>query len=146
MADTVNRIRPVYFMIGTMRYVFTTFAGASRKWCDYRDAHNLPASRSPSVTIHAGNGKCLAYVSYNGRVWEGSRGANWTPNSPLLFDPASALPEEKFEPAAFAVSVGTMSSGFKLYGPFPNQGAAMTFAQSQAFDAWETVPLSSPAN
>lgn len=59
---------------------------------------------------------------------------------------AVATPVEPSPPHTVAVSVGTMSSGFKLYGPFPDADAAWNYAASRGFDTWETVPLIAPTN
>ncbi len=42
---------------------------ASDAWCRYRDFHCLGASESPSVWVF-NDGKKLARISYNGRVWD----------------------------------------------------------------------------
>lgn len=45
---------------------------ASRIWSDYRDANGLGASdmKSGCGNICEANGKVIAKVSYNGRVWD----------------------------------------------------------------------------
>lgn len=47
-------------------------------------------------------------------------------------------------PAQVAVGVGTIATGFRLYGPFPDGDSAWNFAASAGFSTWETVPLIAP--
>ena len=55
--------------IGRQTTIVESLKSASDEWCKYRDFHGLGASESPPVWVF-GNGKKVARVSYNGRLWD----------------------------------------------------------------------------
>ena len=69
-----------------------SFADASRVWIEFADSANFGAGfRGSDMTRDCGqiyqNGCAVAYVSYNGRVWQG-RAKDWKPGQLPIFDPS----------------------------------------------------------
>ena len=60
---------PFVVKIGRQTTIVESLRSASDEWCRFRDAHALGASESPSVWVFS-NGKKVARVSYNGRIWD----------------------------------------------------------------------------
>lgn len=78
------------YTIGTKRFPFTTPEAASAAYRAYIEARNLGASRAPSCNIVDGDGKQVGYVSYNGKVWQGTQGDWHARNNPQpVFNPYS---------------------------------------------------------
>lgn len=60
----------------------TSLEDASRVFADLRDRHESPSSRADDGVVKELDGRTVAIVSYNGRVW-GAEG--WRPGaSPLV--------------------------------------------------------------
>lgn len=67
------------------KYEAATMEELSDKFVDIRDGMGLGASQLPSAPIFQ-NGKQVAHISYNGKVWAGLSGA-WAVGDKPLFDP-----------------------------------------------------------
>lgn len=67
-----------------------TLNEASAIWSAYRDQKGLRSSSAPRVDIVV-EGEPRAYVSYNGKVYEG-RPEGWKSGVKPLFDPYADLP------------------------------------------------------
>ncbi len=70
--------------IGRKRYPVASLAEASAMFCAARDKSGFGASRTPDPKIFEGD-KQIAYISYNGRVWAGSK---YVPNATPLCEAA----------------------------------------------------------
>jgi hypothetical protein len=60
---------PTTVVIGRKRYAFTTFAEVSRAYRATIEAMNIGASRTPRCVILGSDGREVARVAYNGRVF-----------------------------------------------------------------------------
>jgi hypothetical protein len=54
--------------IGRQTTIVQSLQSASDEWCKYRNSLELGASESPAVWVFS-DGKKIARVSYNGRIW-----------------------------------------------------------------------------
>ncbi len=70
--------------VGPKLYPINSFAEASAMFAKARDASGMGASEIPTPLIFDG-AKQVAYVSYNGRVWEGSP-QTWSKTSKMLYE------------------------------------------------------------
>lgn len=64
--------KTIFLQIGTCRYQVASYEQASRMFCIARDKSGEGASNTPTPQIVDEDGKVVAYISYNGRVWPGS--------------------------------------------------------------------------
>jgi N12 class adenine-specific DNA methylase len=84
----------MYLEVGNKRYQVSDYKDASEKVVQARDVfelHGGSGSNFPSPTIVDSNGKVIAHVSWNGRVWPGRPGrpgdpGDWTPDTKPLYD------------------------------------------------------------
>ena len=74
-------------------YPISSYEDASRKWSAMRDSAGFGASVLPGLDIVDKTGRTVAYVAYNGNVFEG-RPQDWTSSTRLLYG-------KKFDPADF---------------------------------------------
>lgn len=80
--------------IGRRTYPVASLAEASRQFCEARDravARGAGGSRrTPTPLLFDGDGKQVAHISYNGRVWAGHP-RDWQPGRTPLVDPTRAV-------------------------------------------------------
>lgn len=58
--------------IGRRKLTVATYEEASKRFCEAREKAGFGASRMPNGLVFGDDGRQVAYVSYNGRVWPGS--------------------------------------------------------------------------
>ena len=79
---------PLFIEVGRRRYQVADFKQASEMFCAVRD-HNERAyghggaSKTPDLMIVTAEGRTVARISYNGRVWPPQE---WTPEQKPLYD------------------------------------------------------------
>ncbi len=85
LSATGNPDRGQYGDIGvpTQRVQVASYVEASKAVRTYIQAYALGGGNWTGGELSL-DGKPVAHVSYNGRVWEGARGVN---NTPCLYDP-----------------------------------------------------------
>lgn len=73
----------LFLQIGRTRYEVASLQHASEMFCAARDRSGNGASETPTPTIVTADGRFVARISYNGRVWPDE---SWTPASIPIFD------------------------------------------------------------
>lgn len=79
-------------IVGQKPVPVANLAEASAVWCTYRDRRGLGASNAPEVFVRNADGELFARISYNGRVWPGTR---YRAEDPYLYCPAAAAKEAR---------------------------------------------------
>jgi hypothetical protein len=64
-----NIAEPIFIQIGRRRYQVDGLEQASRMYCTARDASGMGVSKVPEGKVVTAEGKLVARISYNGRVW-----------------------------------------------------------------------------
>lgn len=59
----------LFIQIGRRRYQVESLARASEMYCTARDASGDGASKVPEAKVVTADGRPVARISYNGRVW-----------------------------------------------------------------------------
>lgn len=73
---------PIFLQIGRVRYQVESIDQASEMFCRARDESDLGSRETPDGRVVTADGKPVARISYNGRVWPPEK---WTPGmKPLL--------------------------------------------------------------
>ena len=75
----------LFIEIGRRRYQVADFRQASEMFCAARDRAGEGASKTPWPNIVTADGRVVARVSYNGRVWPPEE---WHRDQVSLYDPA----------------------------------------------------------
>lgn len=78
-------IQPDTILIGCREWPFTSFADASRAYRAAIEESGRGASTTPQCLLLR-NGRVVACVSYNGRVWAGHP-AEWSVGRTPIYDP-----------------------------------------------------------
>lgn len=68
---------PMYVQIRKARFLFTSYEDASKAYRATIDRLDLGGSATPPCTIHAADGREVAHVAYNGRVFETRTDGDW---------------------------------------------------------------------
>lgn len=74
----------MFLQVGKRRYQVASFEQASLMFCAARDKANCGASKISAKNIVDEVGNPIAYVSYNGRVWDGAA-KDWKPGAVPLY-------------------------------------------------------------
>ena len=82
---TTQTARTLTMRLGRKVHKIESFAHASRLYCAERDRRGVGASRMHAAPITDPDGSTVAYVSYNGRVWQGEP-REWTPDTTMLYE------------------------------------------------------------
>lgn len=85
-AAICSQVKPAVVRIGNATFPFTGWAGVSAAYTATIDKLGLGGSQTPPCRILDGDGRQVAHVSYNGRVWEGDA-RDWQPGQGCLYDP-----------------------------------------------------------
>ncbi len=75
----------LFVQVGRKRFALETMQKASEAYCKMIDATGVGSSRAPRADIVDASGKIVAHISYNGRVWPGTR-QDWQPGIAPLYD------------------------------------------------------------
>jgi hypothetical protein len=82
---------PLFIQVGDRRYPVETLKQASDMYSVARDAYGEGASKTPDAAIVTANGRAIARISYNGKVWPAEE---WKPEQKPLYDPYAPAPVE----------------------------------------------------
>lgn len=77
----------LFLQIRRKRYQVASLEQASQMYCKARDASGFGASKVPEGVIVTADGRKVARISYNGRVWPAE---DWHPEMKPIFDNRAA--------------------------------------------------------
>lgn len=83
----VATVETLTMVICERRYPVASLAEASAMFVEARDKSGLGGSQTPTPMIYDAEGKLVAHVSYNGRVWAGDP-RDWKPGTKPLMESA----------------------------------------------------------
>lgn len=83
---TTQITEPLFIQIARKRFHVASLAQASQLYCQARDISGEGASRVPEGKVVTAEGRLVARISYNGRVWPAE---NWYPSMTPLCEAQS---------------------------------------------------------
>lgn len=76
---------PLFATVGFRRFPVMNWEQVSTAYRNLLDELGLGASQAPRCIVQSPDGKTLAHVSYNGKVWPGE---HWRDGEPPLYVPS----------------------------------------------------------
>lgn len=128
---------PKTVRVGIRNFPFTTYSDASEAYRTAIEATGATGSgatgpAAPPATIVDGSGNVVAYIAYNGNVFEGSP-AEWTSNTKALYRPAA--PERPAIKRALGIGKAAAAPIEKATGPTVAEKVDDLFASNKLFTA-----------
>jgi N12 class adenine-specific DNA methylase len=86
--STALATTPDHIRIENNKFPFTSFEQASKAYRATIEHMGIGGSQTPNATIHDANGRTVANIAYNGKVFPGAP-SDWKPGVKPLYDPTN---------------------------------------------------------